>query len=192
MTDALSMTELYDYTVQANNGETGKVHDFSFDDGWAIRYLVVDIGNWVLDTGKWISGKKVVVSAIAFEPPQREMQLLPVTLSKEEVELCPEVNTFQTAQTAHLYSAREIIGYRLQALDDEIGYVKDFIIDPKIWLFAFIVVTTDTWWPSEKANVAPVWVKQINSSESTIYLDLPGKVMRRPPAFDAKSPSGDI
>jgi len=36
------------YTLDSLDGEIGKVKDFYFDDQyWAIRYLVVDTGNWL-------------------------------------------------------------------------------------------------------------------------------------------------
>src|SRR5205807_5692272 len=50
-----STTEVAGYTVEARDGEIGRVGDFIVDDEtWAIRYLVVE-------TGTWWSGKKVLV-----------------------------------------------------------------------------------------------------------------------------------
>ena len=46
-------------TVNALNGEIGSVDDLYFDDQtWSVRYLVVD-------TGKWLPGRKVLVATEA-------------------------------------------------------------------------------------------------------------------------------
>ena len=54
-----SMTDLQDYAIRATDGTIGHVKDFYFDDkAWVIRYLVVD-------TGAWLSSRKVLISPIA-------------------------------------------------------------------------------------------------------------------------------
>jgi uncharacterized protein YrrD len=82
--------ELLGYPVRANDGDTGKLHDGYFDQqSWSIRYFVVDIGDWVLDTGRWIPGRKVIISRLAFRQPGRAVRLLFLTLLKEQVNRSP-------------------------------------------------------------------------------------------------------
>ncbi|MGD9330852.1 MAG: hypothetical protein PVJ53_06050 [Desulfobacterales bacterium] len=51
-----SVKEVAGYHVEATDGSAGRVDDFLLDhDVWAIRYLVVD-------TRKWLSGRKVLIS----------------------------------------------------------------------------------------------------------------------------------
>lgn len=51
-----STRQVTGYKIHATNGEIGHVADFMVNDqNWAIRYLVVDTGNW-------LPGKKVLVS----------------------------------------------------------------------------------------------------------------------------------
>ena len=51
-----SVTHLQGVTIQATDGEIGKVDQFYFDDEtWAIRYLVVN-------TNRWLAGRLVLVS----------------------------------------------------------------------------------------------------------------------------------
>ena len=48
---------------RATDGAIGHVKDFYFDDeAWVIRYLVVD-------TGSWLSSRKVLISPIAIGHP---------------------------------------------------------------------------------------------------------------------------
>ena len=47
------------YAIAASDGRIGTVSDFLFDDAsWLVRWLVVD-------TGKWLSGRKVLLIATA-------------------------------------------------------------------------------------------------------------------------------
>ena len=54
-----NVKDLRGYAIRATDGVIGKVDDFYFDDeDWGVRYLVVDTGNW-------LSGRKVLISPIA-------------------------------------------------------------------------------------------------------------------------------
>ena len=54
---------LHDFTVGATHGDIGEVKDVYFDDErWVIRYMIVA-------TGKWLSGRKVLISPIAVRDP---------------------------------------------------------------------------------------------------------------------------
>ncbi len=51
-----SVNNLVGFSLDAEDGEVGKVYSFLFDArSWAIRYLVVDTRNW-------LSGKSVLIS----------------------------------------------------------------------------------------------------------------------------------
>ena len=54
-----NVKDLRGYRIRATDGLIGTVDDFYFDDqDWGIRYLVVD-------TGCWLSGRKVLISPAA-------------------------------------------------------------------------------------------------------------------------------
>lgn len=81
-----SLKELIGYTIHAADGEIGRVYDFYFDDhAWTVRYLVVD-------TGGWLSGRKVLVAPIALDTPKWESKTFPVRLTKEQVEKSPSID----------------------------------------------------------------------------------------------------
>jgi hypothetical protein len=78
------LRELEGYTVRATDGDIGKVHDFYLDDySWKIRYIVVDTGNW-------LSGRRVLLTTIPLGRPQWEQHIFPVLLTKEQVETSPD------------------------------------------------------------------------------------------------------
>ncbi len=72
------------YHVQATDGEIGHVEDFIIDDEtWAIRYLVVDTGNWR-------SGKKVLVAPKWIDRVSWGESEVYVRLSRGAIEGSPE------------------------------------------------------------------------------------------------------
>jgi hypothetical protein len=81
-----SAKELFGYSIQATDGDIGKAHDFFFDDEtWAIRYLVVD-------TGDWLSGRKVLIVPSVLGEPKWESRSFPVSLTKDHVEKSPDID----------------------------------------------------------------------------------------------------
>lgn len=81
-----SVSEIIGYNMAATDGQMGKAHDFLFDDQeWTIRYLVAD-------TGKWLSGRKVLIAPKALGEADWEKQLIQVSLTKEKIENSPSVD----------------------------------------------------------------------------------------------------
>ena len=71
-----SMSDLEGYAIAATDGNIGHVTDFYFDDeAWVIRFLVVD-------TGSWLSSRKVLISPIAIGHPNWTEKILPVSITK--------------------------------------------------------------------------------------------------------------
>ena len=75
-----NVNDLRGFAIHATDGEIGEVDDLYLDDeNWAVRYLVVD-------TGGWLSGRKVLISPYAIGQPDWEGRRLPVNLTKAQVE----------------------------------------------------------------------------------------------------------
>jgi hypothetical protein len=80
-----SLKTLRGYTIQAVDGEIGKVDGFFFDDStWTIRYLVAD-------TGGWLFNRLVLLSTVSLGRPDWEKGVFPVSLTKDQVENSPPV-----------------------------------------------------------------------------------------------------
>ena len=72
------------YHIQATDGEIGHVEDFILDDRtWAIRYFIIDMGNW------W-PGKKVLVSPHWIERVSWSESTVFVNLTREAIKQSPE------------------------------------------------------------------------------------------------------
>lgn len=75
------------YRLQAADGEIGQVADFIVDDrDWQIRYLVVD-------TGKWLSGRQVLIPPNWAEAIHWDTQTVTVGLERATVENSPEYDS---------------------------------------------------------------------------------------------------
>jgi PRC-barrel domain len=73
------------YRIEAGDGAIGIVSDFLFDDRtWKVRWLVVDTGNW-------LTGRLVLVHPSAIGRANYIERVLPVRLTKAQVEASPDV-----------------------------------------------------------------------------------------------------
>ncbi|GGB59598.1 hypothetical protein GCM10011409_41280 [Lentibacillus populi] len=79
-------SELKNYRIDATDGEMGKMQDLYFDDRkWAIRYCIVD-------TRKWLPGRKVLLSPASFEHVNELDGLVEVNLDKETIRNSPSIH----------------------------------------------------------------------------------------------------
>jgi hypothetical protein len=75
--------EVASYHIAATDGEIGHVADFIVeDDSWTIRHLVID-------TRKWWSGKKVIVSPQWIAALDWAQATVHVNLSREGIKQSP-------------------------------------------------------------------------------------------------------
>jgi hypothetical protein len=100
-----SLNELEGYAIGAADGEIGRVKDFLFDDEtWAVRYLVVD-------TGSWLSSRKVLISPIAVGEPTWADRILPVSITKQQVRNSPNVDTDKPVSRQYELGYFDYYGY---------------------------------------------------------------------------------
>ncbi|WP_447971367.1 PRC-barrel domain-containing protein [Nitrospira sp. M1] len=79
-----STNGLKDFSLFTNDGEIGKVVNFIVDDtDLVLRYLVVD-------TSKWLAGRKVLISPMWGKSINWTEQLIAVDVKKEQVQESPE------------------------------------------------------------------------------------------------------
>ncbi|MGA9042406.1 MAG: PRC-barrel domain-containing protein [Terriglobales bacterium] len=88
----------------------------------------------------------------------------------------------------HLRSTRHVKGYHIHATDGEIGHVEDFIVDDENWAIQHLVVDTGNWLPGKKVFIAPAWIKKVNWTDSSVYLDRSREAVKTSPEFDSSDP----
>jgi len=75
------------YAIEASDGRIGTVSDFLFDDtNWLVRWLVVDTGNW-------LSGRKVLLPASVLGHLNPKKQEFSVRLTQKQVKDSPDIDT---------------------------------------------------------------------------------------------------
>lgn len=90
-----NVKSLIGYTMGATDGEIGKVRDFYFDDlTWTIRYLIVE-------TGSWLSGRKVLISPQAIITPVLSKKTIPVNLAMDQIRNSPDIDTDKPVSRQH-------------------------------------------------------------------------------------------
>lgn len=77
---------MMNYVISARDAEIGPCKDFLFDDEfWIIRYIVAD-------TGKWLSGRKVLIPPVSLAAAEWDNYRLWVDLTKEQIENSPPLD----------------------------------------------------------------------------------------------------
>ncbi len=90
-----SINNLIGFTISAKDGELGKVSEFYFDDlTWSIRYLVVE-------TGSWLSERKVLIPHAALGKTDWKKETFQVNLTMEQVRKSPDIDTERTVSRRH-------------------------------------------------------------------------------------------
>src|ERR1039457_170517 len=100
-----NVSQLTGFAIRARDGEIGTSEHFYFDDeSWAIRYLVVN-------TGDWLSGRLVLVSPIALRQAEWQSKRLDVALTKRQIENSPPIDTHKPVSRQHEAAYLGYYGY---------------------------------------------------------------------------------
>lgn len=88
------------------------------------------------------------------------------------------------AAESRLRSARDVIGFYIEALDGDIGHVDDLVLDLERWVIRYLVVDTRNWLPGRRVVVSPAWLRRIDWGSRSVVLDLDQERIRHSPAYD--------
>ncbi|MGE5297225.1 MAG: PRC-barrel domain containing protein [Solirubrobacterales bacterium] len=222
-----SVKSLRGVAISALDGEMGKVDSFLFDDHkWTIRYLVVD-------TGRWLPGRKVLIAPTALGRSEGQGPVLPVNLTKEQVRNSPDIDTDKPVSRqreaelrkyydwapywgfgygldlpsgeraeadrgavavehaqgdTHLRSTKDVRGYRIHAIDGEIGHVEDFIVSDVEWVVRYLAIDTGKWLAPRHVLISPDWVRDIGWDEREVWVDVTIDAIEKCPLYDPTGP----
>ena len=100
-----NMKDLEGYAIRATDGDIGHVKDVYFEDQrWVVRYLIVE-------TGSWLSSRKVLISPFAIGRPDWPGKVLPVSITKEQVKNSPDIDTDKPVSRQHEMQYLGYYGY---------------------------------------------------------------------------------
>lgn len=147
--------------IHAEDGEIGSVDDLYFNEQhWDVRYLLVN-------TRRWIPGRKYLVSPIAIDRDQPMQGDIRVDLTREQISRCPT-----TAAESNLRSSVEVIGCGIEATDGEIGSVADLVIDDETWEITDVLVDSRHWLPGRLLLISPQVIERIDWPQKKLHLRL--------------------
>jgi hypothetical protein len=158
-----TVRELKGDRIRALDGVIGFIKDVHFDDhGWKVRYLEVDVG-------EWLPGRRVLIDTRHIAPDaMRDPNGTTVRVQLT----CDEVRNAPQPGRDGARSALESIGYTVQARDGTLGGVQDFVVEDGGWAISEVVVDTRPWWPGGHVGLQPQSVERIDPARRTMYLRL--------------------
>ena len=108
-----NLKDLQGYALRATDGDIGTVKDFYFDDErWVVRYLVVE-------TGTWLASRQVLISPASLGVPNHDEQVVPVSITREQVRNSPDIDTDKPVSRQH--EADHLGYYGYPAYWDSVG-----------------------------------------------------------------------
>jgi uncharacterized protein YrrD len=84
----------------------------------------------------------------------------------------------------HLRSAKDVSGHSIQATDEKIGEVDDFIVDDENWTIRYFIIDTGNWLPGKKVLIAPQWIDRISWEDSKVFVNVTADSIKNAPEYD--------
>jgi hypothetical protein len=87
-----------------------------------------------------------------------------------------------------LSKVKTLVDYKLEALDGEIGKVKEFYFDDRHWTIRYLVAETGTWLADRQVLIAPYALVGVVKEKKHIATDLVKAQIEQSPSLDAHKP----
>src|SRR5689334_16325527 len=87
-----------------------------------------------------------------------------------------------------LRRATSLKGYRLGAIDGEIGHVKEFYFDDHTWHVRYLVADTGRWLPHRKVLISSHALGWIEDADRVVHVQLTREQVEKSPSIDADKP----
>jgi sporulation protein YlmC with PRC-barrel domain len=100
----------------------------------------------------------------------------------------PPHPTSEKPADVHLRSAKELAGYHIEASDDTVGHVSDFVVDDETWKVRYLVVRTSNWLPGKSVLIAPEWATNISWLDRRVHVEMTRDAIKRSPEWSATYP----
>ena len=87
-----------------------------------------------------------------------------------------------------LRNTSDLMGYRLQAKDDETAGIEDFYFDDESWTIRYLVVTTGTWVEGASVLISPLSLGTLDSNAKTVEVNLTRNQIENSPPINTRQP----
>ena len=88
----------------------------------------------------------------------------------------------------HLESVKQLKGYTLRAIDDEVGKVEDFLMEDTNWTIPFLVIETGDWYSGKRILTPTRFVDTIQWRDTSVNLLKSKDSLKNSPEFDYTQP----
>jgi hypothetical protein len=197
--------------ISATDGHIGRVKDSYFDDeSWAVRYLVVD-------TGTWLSSRKVLIPPSVTGTPNWAKQLLSVGMTRQQVEDSPNIDTDRPVSRQHERTLLKHYDYPCywngsEPLDDAAAIHDDHhlrsseaiakyrilatdgelghvasLLFDENWKIRYVIANTSEWWLGHEVLIAPQWIKDVSWDDRTVAVSLTRDAVKHSPPYHART-----
>ena len=203
--------DLFDCTLDATDGRIGRVKDCYFDDEtWDIRYLVVD-------TGTWLSSRKVLIPPPTTNSADWVKQLLSVGMTRQQVENSPDIDTDRPVSRQHertllnhydypcYWNGSEPTHDGVAIKDDQHLRSSEAMkkyqlraIDGQLghvagllfdenWKIRYIIANTSDWWMGHEVLIAPQVIADVSWDERAIAVNLTREAVKNSPPYHSRT-----
>lgn len=128
-------------------------------------------------TSAWAYG---AMPAVTPPDPTAGEQRMPASREQEEVNA--------ESGDIHLRSCNEVIGYRINAMDDAIGHVENLLLEPHTWAIRYLVVDTRKWLAGKHVLVPPHQVSAVSWPQREVAVELSKQQIESSPEYDPEHP----
>lgn len=88
----------------------------------------------------------------------------------------------------HLLSVDETDGYRVQAVDGEIGHVSDFLADRQTWQICYAIIDTRNWLPGRHVCVFVKAIDFVDKARKQVGVGLSKEAIQNSPEYNPYVP----
>jgi sporulation protein YlmC with PRC-barrel domain len=185
------------------------------DHDWVVRYLIVDTGPWLFGREVLISPVSIAhpnwaEQSLPVSITRAQVEASPSIDTDKPVSRQYETEyldhygypfywsgsgiwgggMYPYGMTAadddpHLHSCKEVVGYRIHAVNGEIGHVESLLVDEETWAVRYLVVNTSNWWQGQKVLIAPAWISGVRWFDESVTVDLSREAIKGAPVFES-------
>jgi uncharacterized protein YrrD len=104
--------------------------------------------------------------------------------TEEEAATAERDREYKAEWDSHLRSAREVRGYRVVAIDGQVGHVDNFLMNPDTWAVRYLVVNTGGWLKKHEVLFTPKLVDRMIWAEATVNVNASRSLVETAPPYD--------
>lgn len=87
-----------------------------------------------------------------------------------------------------LCPVKSLSGYKLKALDGEIGSVKEFYFEDQFWSIRYLIVDSGNWLTGRMVLISPIAITEVSIVEGIIGINLTKKQIEDSPPLETDKP----